>query len=171
MKTPATVTERPVAIDALDQAIVSLSAKINAATYELLVLIRQFDERGGFLRWGLDNCTQWLHWRCDLSLSAAREKIRVAHALKNLPETSRAFASGSLSYSKVRALTRVAAVHTESSLLDFAMTTTAARVEERCRQMRNVQPESVSTAQRVHQAKSLQMWRNADRGTMTLTVE
>ena len=87
-------------IDSLDQAIVNLAARINAATYELLVLIRQFDERAGFLRWGLPNCTQWLHWRCDLSLSAAREKIRVAHALKDLPEVSAAFASGKLSYFK-----------------------------------------------------------------------
>lgn len=171
MNTAAAATERQVAIDDLDDAIVNLSARINAATYELLVLIRQFDERAGFLRWGLTNCTQWLHWRCDLSLSAAREKVRVAHALKNLPAISAAFATGKLSYSKVRALSRVATVYNEPSLLDFAMTTTAARVEERCRQMRNVLPQSVADAKGVQQNKSLQCWRNADRGTMTITVE
>ena len=37
-------------IDDLDRAIVSLSTRINAATYELLVLIRQFDERTGWSR-------------------------------------------------------------------------------------------------------------------------
>lgn len=52
-------------IDELDQAIVSLSARINAETYELLVLIREFDERAGWLKWGLANCTEWLHYRCD----------------------------------------------------------------------------------------------------------
>ncbi len=36
-----------VSIDELDQAIVNLAARINAETYELLVLIRQFDERAG----------------------------------------------------------------------------------------------------------------------------
>ncbi|NNF66402.1 MAG: DUF222 domain-containing protein, partial [Gammaproteobacteria bacterium] len=102
-----TVVKRNIAIDELDQAIVNLSARINAATYELLIMIRQFDERAGWLRWGFPNCTQWLHWRCDLGLSAAREKIRVAHALKDLPAISKAFANGALSYSKVRALTRV----------------------------------------------------------------
>jgi hypothetical protein len=95
-------------IDDLDQAIVGLTTKINRATYELLVLIRQFDERVGWLRWGFDNCRDWLHWRCDLSLNAAREKVRVAHALKLLPDISATFATGDLTYSKVRALTRVA---------------------------------------------------------------
>ena len=52
-------------IDDLDRAIVTLSARMNAATYELLVLIRQFDERAGWARCGLGNCAEWLHWRCD----------------------------------------------------------------------------------------------------------
>ena len=163
--------KRHVAIDKLDQAIVDLSAKINAATYELLVLIREFDERAGWLKWGLSSCTQWLHWRCDLSLSAAREKIRAAHALKGLPEISTAFASGALSYSKVRALTRVATSDNESSLLSFAMTTTAARVEERCRQIRNVQPGAVAHANRAHRARSLRTWHDHERGMMTITIE
>lgn len=61
-------------IDELDRGIVNLSARINAATYELLILVRQFDERAGWLKWGLANCAEWLHWRCDLSMSTAREK-------------------------------------------------------------------------------------------------
>ena len=105
---PRPASERQVAIDQLDEAIVSLSARINASTYELLVLIREFDERAGWLKWGLESCSQWLHWRCDLSRCAAREKVRVAHGLKELPAISIAFSDGRLSYSKVRALTRVA---------------------------------------------------------------
>jgi len=76
----------PLAIDELDRAIVNLSTRINTATYELLVLIRQFDERAGWLKWGFLNCAEWLHWRCDLSLGAAREKVRVAHSLKLRPD-------------------------------------------------------------------------------------
>jgi len=74
-----------VPIDSLDRAILNLSAHMDAACYEQLVLIRQFDERGGWLKWAFTNCTEWLAWRCDLSLTAAREKVRVAHALKTLP--------------------------------------------------------------------------------------
>ena len=72
-------------IEALDQNILTLCTSINAATYELLVMIREFDERAGFLQWGLSNCAEWLAWRCDLSMTTAREKVRVAHALKTLP--------------------------------------------------------------------------------------
>ena len=63
-------------IDDLDRAIVTLAARINAETYELLVLIRQFDERAGWLKWGLGNCAQWLHYRCGLRLSRPRHNRR-----------------------------------------------------------------------------------------------
>jgi hypothetical protein len=67
--------------------------------------VRAFDERMGWAKWSFRNCAEWLAWRCGLSLSAAREKVRTAHALRELPAIAAAFADGRLSYSKVRALT------------------------------------------------------------------
>jgi hypothetical protein len=171
MATLTPIADRRLAIDELDKSIVNLSARINASTYELLVLIREFDERAGWLKWGLQNCTQWLHWRCDLSRSAAREKVRVAHALKALPEISAAFSKGTLSYSKVRALTRAATAMNEGSLLGFALSTTAARVEERCQQLRNAAPGAVEAVNRAHERRALRVWRDTVRGTLTLSVE
>jgi len=171
MATLTPIADRRLAIDELDKSIVNLSARINASTYELLVLIREFDERAGWLKWGLENCTQWLHWRCDLSRCAAREKVRVAHALKALPEISAAFSKGTLSYSKVRALTRAATAMNEALLLDFALSTTAARVEERCQQLRNAAPGALETANRAHERRSVRVWRDTGRGTLTLSVE
>ena len=167
----ASVSAHLLSVDALDRAIVDLSTRINAATYELVMLVRQFDERGGFLKWGFESCADWLHWRCELSPNAAREKVRVAHALKELPQVSREFASGRLSYSKVRALTRVATRENEGALLAYAMKTTAARLEERCRQMRNVQPDNVAEADRTHRQRSLRVFRDGERGVLTMTVE
>jgi len=158
-------------IDDLDRAIVRLSARINAASYELLVLVRNFDERAGWVKWGFSNCADWLHWRCDLSVGAAREKVRVAHVLKGLPAISAAFRSGELSYSKVRALARVARRKNEEALLAFAVKTSASRVEERCRELRCGAADSVSDANRAHAGRSLRMSRDPNRGTMTLTVE
>ncbi len=158
-------------IDDLDQAIVTLAARINAETYELLVLVRQFDERAGWLKWGLGNCAEWLHYRCDLSMNAAREKVRVAHALKTLPDMATAFATGDLSYSKVRAMTRVLGAHNEEELLSFALKITTARVEERCRELRCGTADSLDGAQRAFANRSLRVSRNAERGTMTITVE
>ena len=152
-----------VSIDDLDQAIVTLSARINAETYELIVLIRQFDERAGWLKWGLGNCAEWLHYRCDLSMNAAREKVRVAHALKTLPEVAASFAKGILSYSKVRAMTRVAGICNEAELLSFALKTTTAHVEERCRELRCRTVDSLDGAQRAFVNRSLRVFRNAER--------
>ena len=160
-----------VPIDDLDQAIVNLSAHINAETYELLVLIRQFDERAGWLKCGLGNCAEWLHYRCDLSMNAAREKVRVAHALKILPKIAASFATGELSYSKVRAITRAVSVQNEDELLSFALKTTTANLEERCRELRYGMPDSLDGVQRAIANRSLRVSRNVETGVMTITIE
>ena len=171
MKPVISPKDRLLSIDDLDRDIVNLSSRINAATYELVVMVRQFDERAGWLQWGFNNCAEWLAWRCDLSMSAAREKVRVAHALKTLPLVATSFSTGELSYSKVRALTRVARVDNEEALLAFALKTTVSRVEERCRELRCGTVDSVGEAQRAHANRSLRVFRNAERGTMSITIE
>lgn len=171
MNPTITHADRHLAIDELDRAIVKLSARINTATYELLVLIRRFDERAGWLKWGLSNCAQWLHWRCDLGMSAAREKVRVAHALKGMPAIASSFSRGELSYSKVRALTRVANGNNEGELLAFALQATAMQVEEHCRELRCGTAESVADANRAHADRALRIRRDPRRGTITITAE
>ncbi|HEX6997479.1 MAG TPA: DUF222 domain-containing protein [Gammaproteobacteria bacterium] len=165
------LVDRHTSIDELDRAIVALAARINAATHDFLVLIRRFDERAGWLKWSFQNCAQWLHYRCDISKSAAREKVRVAHALKTLPAIATRFAEGKLSYSKVRALTRVARPDNEEELVAFALGTTAARVEERCREMRCGTAASTDDAVRAHARRELRVRRDEVRGTIVITVE
>jgi len=137
----------------------------------MLVLVREFDDRFAWKKWSFKTCAEWLAWRSEISLSAAREKMRTAHALRSLPAISAAFAEGQLSYSKVRALTRVAHIRDEDLLVAYALDTTAENVEERCRQIRNVAPESAHHAQRAWERRSLTLWRNEARGTTRLTVE
>ena len=158
-------------IDEIDAAICRLASRVNAVNYRLLVLVREFDDRLGWAKWSFPSCAEWLSWRCGISLSAAREKVRTAQALRDLPGISLAFREGRLSYTKVRALTRVAALHDEDSLVRYALDATAPQVEERCRQIRNVQPDSVHDARRAWEARSLSAWRNAARGTLCLRVE
>src|SRR5690606_17524729 len=76
-----------------------------------------------------------------------------------------------LSYSKVRALTRVAGPHNEDELVAFALTTTAARVEERCRELRYGRPDSTEQALRAHARRALSLRHDPHRGTVTITVE
>ena len=127
-ETAASATPDLVPIDELDRSILNLCTRINVATYELLVMIRAFEERAGFLKWGLENCAEWLAWRCDLSMTTAREKVRVARALKELPLIAASFSTGELSYAKLRALTRVANRANENELLAFALRHTAVHV-------------------------------------------
>ena len=95
-------------LDDLEHQIVSLSARINASEYEFLVLLREFDLRQGWQAWGCLDCAAWLNFRCGIVPGTAREKVRTARALMTLPLISNCFAQGKLSYSNVRALTRVA---------------------------------------------------------------
>src|SRR3954466_16159373 len=84
------------------------AGRIAAAQAELLAWIAEFDRREGWSGTGLLSCAHWLSWRIGLSPSAARGEVGVARRLEDLPEVAAAFADGRASYSKVRAVTRVA---------------------------------------------------------------
>jgi 5-methylcytosine-specific restriction endonuclease McrA len=131
--TPASVA----ALDRLGDEIAELSAHLEAATARLLALIREFDARGGWSN-GFRSCAEWLSWRVGLDPGAARERVRVARALGNLPALAAALARGELSYAKVRALTRVATAETEARLLAVGRAGTAAHVEHIVRGWRRV---------------------------------
>jgi len=122
----------------LENQITELAAHIHAATCRLLELIRAYDETEGWAGPGLVSCAHWLNWKCGISLEAAREKVRVAHALPGLPKISETFRRGEVSYSKVRAMTRVATAANEDYLLEVARHGTASHVERLVRNYRKV---------------------------------
>jgi hypothetical protein len=130
----------PTEIDALGDDIAVMAAHIDAATHRLLALIREFDRAGGWYRQGALSCAHWLSWRIGLGLGPAREKVRVAHKLAELPLLDEAFRRGELSYSKLRAMTRVASSDNEAALLDLARNSTAAQLERICRLYRQAHP-------------------------------
>jgi hypothetical protein len=123
--------------ESLGAEITALCRKLYAGTGRLLVLIREFDENGYWQLGGHASCAHWLHFECGIGLGAAREKVRVAHALAGLPKISEAFSQGTLSYSKVRAVTRIADEHSEDFLLRAARHGTAADVERLVSQSRS----------------------------------
>ena len=145
----------------LGEDIAELAARIQAATYELLLMIRAFDEREGWS--GFKSCAHWLNWRTGLALGAAREKVRVAHALGDLPLLSDAMRRGRISYSKVRALTRVATPANERRLLGFAECAPASYVERLARAWRRVDlAEEAADEQRRHERRQLSTWVDDD---------
>ncbi len=114
----------------LGDQITELCGYLYAATYRLLVLIHEFDNGGYWELPGLCSCAHWLNFKCGIGMNAAREKVRVAHALAELPKISEAFEKGELSYSKARAMTRVADKDNEDFLLMIARHGTAFHVEK-----------------------------------------
>ncbi len=150
-------------LDRLGDEIATLSAHLDAATARLLTLIREFDARGGWAAHGCRSCAEWLSWRVGLDPGAARERVRVARALGELPQLAGALARGELSYAKVRALTRVATPETEARLLAVGRAGTAAHVERIVRAWRRVdrQGEAREAAAR-HQRRSLQVYPDED---------
>ncbi len=113
----------------LETQICELAVDINAATCAWLRLLAEFERRGGHERAGFHSATAWLAWHCSLTDRAARDQMRVARALEGLPKIEAAFAGGELSYSKVRALSRVATPEFEDELLEIARHGTAAQLE------------------------------------------
>ena len=114
----------------LGAEITELCSYIYAAESRLLTLIREFDEKEYWAQLGLCSCAHWLNFKCGIGMNAAREKVRVANALAELPRISDGFSKGELSYSKVRAMTRIADETNEDYLLMIATHGTAHHVEK-----------------------------------------
>ena len=123
-------------ISPLGQQITELAAHIDAAQYQFLTLLGQFDSQEEWADEGILSCAHWLNIHCGISLGAGRERVRVARALPGLPKISSAFREGRVSYSKVRAMTRVATAENESFLLETAASGTASQLEKVVRHYR-----------------------------------
>lgn len=158
-------------IDDLESSLIESWREVSQATHRFLVLLREFDLRQGWRAYGNNDCAEWLNWRCGISRVTAQEKVRVARVLWGLPQIDEAFAQGALSYSKVRALCRVANEASETQLLNFALGASAAQVEAYCRRLRNGDvADSVADAKRLHESRSLVRHVRED-GSGTLTVD
>src|SRR5664279_161425 len=107
-------------LERLEAEITQLAGNLAAAECRWMVLIAEYDQRAGYEQWGCRSCAHWLSWHCGLDMRAARERVRVARALETLAVITNAFGAGTLSYSKVRALTRVATPANEASLVMIA---------------------------------------------------
>ncbi len=114
----------------LGAEITELCSYIYAAESRLLTLIREFDDKEYWAQLGLCSCAHWLNFKCGIGMNAAREKVRVASALAELPKIREGFSKGELSYSKVRAMTRIADETNEDYLLMIATHGTAHHVEK-----------------------------------------
>lgn len=146
---PTMPTER------LEMAITELAAHIHAATARWLLMVAEYDRRMAWAEWDCKSCAHWLAWRCGLGMNAAREHVRVARSLADLPLITKEFEAGRLSFTQVRALTRVAVKENEGDLVELAGRAPAAQLEQMVRAFRGA-----VRAQDVRDAKRRQVTRH-----------
>jgi 5-methylcytosine-specific restriction endonuclease McrA len=118
-----------VPLERLEAQLCEVAGHLTAATCRFLVLLGEFDERRGWASWEMSSCAAWLSWKCQMSSGTAREHVRVARALRELPVIQAEFAAARLSYVKVRALTRIATPVTEAGLAEIAGPMTGNQLE------------------------------------------
>ena len=135
---PGPPAQAPVPLERLEAQICELAGHLTAATCRFLVLLGDFDARRGWASWEMNSCATWLSWKCQMSSGTAREHVRVARALRDLPVIRAEFGAARLSYAKVRALTRIATPGTERGLAEIAGPMTGNQLERFARAHRQV---------------------------------
>jgi Domain of unknown function (DUF222)/HNH endonuclease len=156
-------------LDQLETEITELAGHINAATCRWLVLVGELDRREGWAQWGCKSCGHWLSARCGLGLQAARQQVRVARALASLPSIAASFGRGELSYSQVRALTRVATPEIEDGLLAIAHHATGAQLEVLVRSYRGVLAQELGPTNDAYRDRFL-VYSHEDDGSLVINA-
>ncbi|MFY9891026.1 MAG: DUF222 domain-containing protein, partial [Streptosporangiaceae bacterium] len=143
-----------------------LAGHLAAAMYRFLLLVGDFDARQGRASWDQPSCSAWLAWKCQVAPGTAREHVRVARALRDLPAIGAEFAAGRMSYAKVRARTRIGTPETEAGLADLAGPMTAAQLERFAAAHRKVSRAEDERAREMRRVS----WRTEEDGQLTMTV-
>src|SRR5437016_3969176 len=99
---PHELTDDALVLELTDEALVeqltSWAARVAAGEAVLLRLVGELDRREAWAGHGVVSCAHWLSWRLGMSLTTARERVRVARALRDLPLVQSALGEGRMSY-------------------------------------------------------------------------
>lgn len=114
---------------ALGRELQSLAAAQASLDHDFCVLVDRFDESGAVAYFdGIQSTAHYLAWACAMNATVAREHVRVARALRDMPVTNDVFRQGRFSYSKVRELTRLVGLVDEEELCGLALEMTASQL-------------------------------------------
>ncbi|MCP3911557.1 MAG: DUF222 domain-containing protein [Actinomycetia bacterium] len=156
--------------DELESQLIGWAGNLAAATARWLDWLAAYDRRNGWEQWECRSAAHWLSWKCGMSLRTGRDHVRVARALEDLPLIGEAFRRGELSFSKVRALTRIATPLDQEDLLALAREATAAHLDR-------IVGGCVSALRRKEEAQANQGWaqrrfstHNRGDGTVEITI-
>jgi len=104
----------------LRSEIVDAARRMSSDMCVFISLLVEFDRSGEWALDGEPSCAHWVADRADTEVSTAREWLRIGHALAGVEEVAQRFADGRLSYSKVRAVTRLADAENQHELCEIA---------------------------------------------------
>jgi hypothetical protein len=149
--------------------VTEIGAQLAGAQHALIEAVVALDESGEWAADGAVTCAHWIADHLDIEVCTAREWLRIGKLLRTLPVIAQRFADRKLSYSKVRALTRVATAENEAELGDIAERTPASRFSHALAAWLNLHTVADETARRQHQARSVRHRLDPD-GMTTFTV-
>ena len=113
----------------LEAEITTLAAHLTAAMCRWLMLVGEYDRRRAFEQWECLTMAHWLNVHVGISLGTARQHVAVARKLNELTVIRDAFSRGEVSFSRVRAICRVATPADERRWLDLARNATGSQIE------------------------------------------
>lgn len=151
----------------LRTALIDALARLHRNQSRLIDLLVEFDRSGEWAFDGSWSCAHWVADRADLELSTIREWLRIGHALTPLDEVATRFADGRLSYSKVRALVRVATPENQHELCAIAQQVPASRFAVALAQWLE-RTEDPDAHERRHRAATGLSWRVEPDGMITM---
>lgn len=138
--------------------------------YRLVVLSAEFEASDEWIMAGSPTAAHWLADLADVEVCTAREWIRIGRCLGVLPAIAEAFESQRISYSKVRALTRLATPENEAELLEIGLGVPAGQLSRALAAWfgRNTDPDDLAAHQRRQRRVS---WRTEPDGMVTFTLK
>ncbi len=164
------IDPRGVSVGWLEAEIIGWSGNLAAGMARLLGVIAEYDRREAWKAWGCRSAAHWLSWKCGESLHTAREKVRVARCLEELPLVAAAFGEGRLSYSKVRAVTRVATGVDDGHWLEVALDSTGSQLDRIVAEVRSaLERDENRDARTAFQRRSVTRCRRGD-GLVEMSV-
>ncbi len=161
----------PSSSSSVGEELISLGWEISRSQRRLVQLAARFDESLEWQRLGAPTAARWIADRLRVLSGTAREWIRVGYALRDLPAIDAAWASGDLSFAKVRILTRWADPEREVDLVHLARERSADRLTVAIARFLAEGGESDDERDaRLHEARSFSSWTDGDGMTVIRVV-
>lgn len=161
-------------MEELGSRIVGMAGRLAAATCRWLLLVADFDRREGCAGFGLPTTARWLSHCCGLAHRTAVEHVRVARALSSFPALVEEMSSGRLSYSHVRAISRLAHDGEQrlvTELIDVAENGTVGQLETVVHGLRTVEGNDGSSGSDRPEEYVRHSWTSTSQSNLTARLD